>query len=218
MPIQVQGNGGVTAEVEDSSTRALRIVNKPLAYSTLGHYRTNHRCVLTAAQAANSRLFTLRNSGTNFVIPTRLILKAVQSAAGTAQEASIDVFRVTGFTVVDPTSTVTPTASVKRTTGMTAAASTGAQIRGVTSTGVAAGMTGGTLVKDGNSIGQLPIVVAAAAASFLWREDIFDDVNGTHPFLLAQNEGIIIENRALNTTSYGVTLYIDMTWAEVTAF
>lgn len=48
--------------------------------------------------------------------------------------------------------------------------------------------------------------------------DIFDDVNGTHPLVLAQNEGLVIENRVLNVTSYGVTWYIDLAWCETTAY
>lgn len=48
--------------------------------------------------------------------------------------------------------------------------------------------------------------------------DAIDDVNGTHPFVLVQNEGIIIENRVLNATSYGIAWYIDFSWAEVAAF
>lgn len=47
---------------------------------------------------------------------------------------------------------------------------------------------------------------------------MLDDVNGTHPFVLANNEGLIIENRALNVTSFGVSLYIDFSFAEVTAY
>jgi hypothetical protein len=178
----------------------------------------NHRCVLAAAQAANTRVFSLRNSGTNFVIPTRLIIRAIQTAAGTAQENSIDVFRVTGYTVIDSASTVSLTPSVKRTATMAAGVSVAAQVRGVTNTGVAAGMTGGTLTKDGSSIGQLPLLISAAAAPTIYTLDVFDDVNGTHPFVFAQNEGLIIENRVLNVTSYGFSLYIDCSWAEVTAY
>ena len=48
--------------------------------------------------------------------------------------------------------------------------------------------------------------------------DNFDDVNGTHPFVFAQDEGFDIENRVLNVTSYGVVWFIDVSWAEVTAF
>lgn len=217
MPLQLQGNGGVTVESDDSSTRALRAVLKPLGYGALGHYRTNHRCVLAAAQVANSRLFEVRNTGANILVPTRLVLRLIQSAAGTAQENSIDCFKVTGFSAVDTTNTVTPTASVKRGATM-AAAPGGAALRGVTIAGAAAGMTGGTLTKDGNSFAQQPLLISAAAAPAVYTLDAFDDVNGTHPLALAQNEGIIIENRVLNVTSYGFSLYVDFSWAEVSAF
>lgn len=201
-------------EVATGTTGAAHVVIKPLP-SSIGHYRTNHRCVLAAAQAANTRIFELRNAhATNLIIVTRLILKAIQSAAGTAQENSLDVFKCTAFSVVDTTNTVTPTTSLKKNT-MTA---TSAAIRGVTVAGAAAGMTGGTLTKDGNSIGQLPIVVVAAAAQNILREDIFDDVNGTSPFIFIQNEGIEVENRVLNVTSYGVSAYIDCSFAELVAY
>lgn len=200
-------------EKATGATGAAHFVQKPIPAS-VGHYRTNHRCVLVATQAANSRLFEIRNGGANLIVPTRLVLRAIQSAAGTAQEASIDVFKVTGFSAVDSTNTVTPTTSLKR----ASMSATNAVLRGVTVAGAAAGMTGGTLTKDGNSVGQLPLVVTAGAQSFLWTADMLDDVNGTHPFVLANNEGLIIENRALNVTSFGVSLYIDFSFAEVTAY
>ena len=217
MAIQTQGNGGVIVEVDDTSTRAMRVVNKPVGYGTLGHFRTNHRCVLTAAQAANSRIFEVRNGSTNLIIPTRLVIRAIQTAAGTAQENSLDVYKCTSYTAVDTVNTVTPTASVKRTTGMTATPGN-AQLRGVTVAGAAAGMTGGTLTKDGNSIGQQPLLVSAAAAPAVYTLDVFDDVNGTHPLVLQANEGLIIENRVLNVTSYGFSVYIDFSWVETTGY
>lgn len=215
MPLQVQGNSGVTAEVEDSSTRALRMVMKPLGYGVLGHYRTTLSIISITAQAANARIAVLRNNAANFIIVTRLIMRALQVAAGTAQENALDVYKLTGFTVLDTTNTVTPTVEVKRLATM-AAAPGGAQVRYMNA---AAGMTGATSTKGG-LIGSLPFNVATAAATaYLWGPlDVFDDVNGTHPFVLAQNEGLLVENRTLNATSYGIRWYLDLSWAEVTAY
>jgi hypothetical protein len=69
-------------------------------------------------------------------------------------------------------------------------------------------------------IGSLPYNVAAAISTAgIWGPvDLFDDVNGTHPLILAQNEGLLFENRTLNVTSYGIRWYIDLSWAEVTTF
>lgn len=215
MGIQVIGNGGTVAEVDGTSFRSVRVVQKPLDYNALGHYRLSTDVISVAAQVANARILVLRNSAANLIIPTRLVLRAVQVAAGTAQENALDIYKLTNFTVLDTTNTVTPTAEVKRVSGM-AAAPGGAQIR---TSNAAAGMTGGTSTKGGR-LGSLPYNVAAAiATTSQWGPyDVFDDINGTHPVVLAQNEGLSIENRTLNVTSYGIRWYIDLSWAEVSAY
>lgn len=221
MAIQIQGNGGVVADVDGTVFRALRAVQKPLDHGALGAYRVNHRCALVNTQAANSRLFELRNTATNLIVVTRLLIRWFQTANHTAAiEDSLDVFKATSFTVVDTTNTVTPVPSIKK-AGM-AASPGGAAIRGVTVAGAAAGMTGGTLTKDGSSVGQLPkwLLAAVPTAGPIAPDlmDVFDDVNGTHPFVFAQNEGFIIENRVVLGAAAGSSVYIDCSYAELTAF
>ena len=211
----IVGVGGV------AGTNPLHVLLKPLPYGALGHYRLNLRINSTTAQAANSRILEIRNAdASNLLVPTRLTLRALQTVAGTAQENSLDVYKVTGFTAVDTTNTVTPTSSVKRTAGMAAFPGTNISIRHLTLAGAAAGMTGGTLTKDAQAFASLPYNVAAAiSTTYLWGPlDVMDDVNGTHPFVFAQNEGLIVENRVLNVTSYGITWYLDFSWAVVPAF
>lgn len=198
---------------------------KPIPAGALGHYRVNHQCALVNTQAANSRLFEVRNThATNLIIPTRLVLKWQTRSAHTALiDDSLDCYKVTGFTAVDTTNTVTPVGSIKR--NNMAAFPGGAAIRGLTIAGNAAGMTGGTLTKDGGSFAQLPLmlpVAVEAATETLARMfstlDALDDVNGTHPFVFAQNEGFIIENRALLGAAAGSLVLIDFSWCETTAF
>lgn len=215
----VQRVGGVA-----TGDGAAHVVVKPLPFNAIGHYQTNHRTVLVATQAANSRLFEVRHTvGTSLHVPLRLLVRWFQNAAHTAAiEDSIDVFKVTGFTAVDNTNVVTPTASVKRTTGMTAAPAN-AQIRGVTVAGAAAGMTGGTLTKDGNSIGQLPKWLTTAFADPVRLDpttlSMFDNMpNGAHPYTFAQNEGFIVENRVLLGAAAGSSVYIDYEYAEVSNY
>jgi hypothetical protein len=221
MAIQVQGNSGVVAEVGGTSFRGSHVHVKPLEFGALGHYALTVRISSTAAQAANSRILELRNThASNFIIPTRLTLRALQTAAGTAQENSLDCFKVTNFTVVDTTNTVTPTTGVKRSANM-AAFPGGAAIRHLTLTGAAAGMTGGTLTKDAQAFATLPYNVAAAInVNNIWGpiNAIPNDGLWEHPYVFAQNEGLIVENRVLNVTSYGITWYLDLAWAEVAAF
>ena len=216
------GVSQVLQGVAEEAAKAAHVTIKPIPYGVLGHYRTNHRCALVATQAANSRLFSVRNShSTNLIVPTRLVIKWIQTGAHTAAiEGSIDVYKVTGYSALDTTNTVTPTASTKRNTML--AAPGNAQLRGVTVAGAAAGMTGGTLTKDGNSVGQLPQFLLAAVPTggtiVTQMIDNFDDVNGTHPFVFAQSEGFIIENRVLLGAAASSVVYIDFSWAEVTAY
>lgn len=220
MAIQLQGNSGVVADIGGTTLRGQHIHIKPLEFGSLGHYGYSVRISSTAAQAANSRIFEIRNThATNLIIPTRLTLRALQTAAGTAQENSIDVYKATSFSAVDTTNTVTPTQGLKRASNM-AAFPGGAAVRHLTVTGAAAGMTGGTVTKDA-LIATLPYNVAAAiSTTFQWGpvEAIPNDGIWEHPWVFAQNEGLVIENRVLNVTSYGITWFIDFAWAEVTAF
>lgn len=226
MPFQLQGKSASIVEVGGAGFNAANTHFKPLEFKsqdgsvTLGHYRVNHRTVLLAAQAANSRLFSFRNTGTSLCVTTRLVVKWFQTAAHTAMiEDSLDVFRVTGFTVSPTTNSVALTPSVKR-TSMALAANAIGKCFGVAIAGAAGGMTGDTLTKDGTSIGQLPLLLALAAPTSGVPSvlDVFDDVNGTHPLVFAQNEGFEIENRVLLGAAAGSSVYVDHSWAEVVAF
>src|SRR5215213_9361703 len=155
---QIIGLGGVVADVGEKAAGALHVTPRPIPGTA---YRVNHRCALVNTQAAFSRLFSLRNThATQLVILTRLQIRWINSAAHTAFiEDSIDVGKVTGFTVSDTTNTVTLTSSAKR-TSMGADAVTA--IRGVTVAGAAAGMTGGTLTKDPSAFASLPRILNQA--------------------------------------------------------
>jgi hypothetical protein len=223
MAIQVQGNNGTAVEVGGTTFRGMHTHLKPLEYGSLGHYRTSVRISSTAAQAANSGIFEIRNThATNLIIPTRFSVRAIQATAGTLQENSIDAYRCTAFSVSSTTNTVTPVSSVKRTS--MAAYPGSAAVRHLTLAGNAAGMTGFTRTKDTQFFATLPYMVTAGVATATYQPpqwgpyEMLDDVNGTHPFVFVQNEGIWLENRVLNVTSMGIIWYIDFSWADVTAF
>jgi hypothetical protein len=214
--------GNIAGVGQVAGNNGLHITQKPIPYGSLGHYRVTHRTVLVNAQAANSRLFEARNSGTNLIVLTGLLVKWFQTAAHTAIiEDSIDCFKCTAFTAVDNTNVVTPVASVAKTNGMSAAPGN-LQIRGVTIAGASAGMTGGTLTKDGGAFAQSPKWLTALFADPQRVEptilDALPNVPNAHPFVFAQNEGFIIENRVLLGAAAGSSVYIDLSYAEVTAF
>lgn len=216
------GSSGSLLGVGLEASSPAHVTQKPIPYGVLGHYRLSVRFILANAQAANSRLFELRNTAANLIIPTRLNIKWVQTGAHTAAILdSLDCFKATGFTAVDTTNTVTPVPSVKRTSGM-AAAPGGAALRHVTVAGAAAGMTGGTLTKDGSSFFSLPQWLLAALPTagtvIPLIGDALDDVNGTHPFIFAQNEGFIIENRVVLGAAAASEVIVDLSYAEVALF
>lgn len=221
MPIQVQGAvSNVAMEVGGTTFRAAHVHVKPLEYGALGHYRTAVKLTMATTQAANSRLFAVRNThATNLLIPTRCRCAVMPSGTiTTAYGFELGLFRLTAFTVSDTTNTVTPTSSVKRTT--MAAYPGGAAVRHVTIAGAAAGMTGGTLTKDANSLASLIAWLATAAATTVPIErELADDVNGTHPLVCVQNEGWEYENVVVGSGTANVAqVMIDQSWAEVTAF
>ncbi len=220
MGIQIQGNGGTIADIGGSTFRAVHTHVKPLEYGALGHYRTAVKLTMATSQAANSRLFEIRNThATNLIIPTRLRVGILPAGTiTTAYAMELALFRCTGFTAVDTTNTVTPTTSVRRTS--MAAYPGGAAVRHNTIAGAANGMTGGTLTKDANSSASMFAWVATAAATTIpqWAE-LLDDVNGTHPFVFAQNEGFEVENVVVGSgTANVIQVVIDCSWAEVAAF
>lgn len=220
MAIQVQGNSGVVAEVGGSTFRAMHVHVKPLEYGSLGHYRTAVKLTMATSQGANSRLFEVRNThASNLLICTRARVAVLPAGTiTTAYAMELALFRLTGFSAVDTTGTVTPTSSVKRTS--MAAFPGGAAIRHATIAGVAGGMTGGTLTKDGNSFASLIAWVATAAATTVPVErELIDDVNGTHPLVCVQNEGWELENVVAGSgTANVVQVMIDQSWAEVASF
>lgn len=212
----------ITAVGEKPGTLTTAAIFQPRPINTsLGAYRFATRVNSTAAQTAGSRLLEIRNGhATNLCIITRLVMTAMQTAAGTAQENSINAVRLTGFTVLDTTATTTITPSQKRTAGMTSATANGTDIRVLS--GAAGGMTGGTMVGDAFALSSLPYLVNTAVpttANAIWGpKDVFDDNFGTYPLVLGQNEGIDVENRVLNVTSYGFTWYFECAFTIVTAY
>lgn len=218
---KLMGLSDVQVEAGEKTASGLHVRGVPIPGL---HYRVNHRCALVNTQAANSRLFELRNThASQLVALTRLDIKWINSGAHTAFiEDSLDCYKCTGFSAVDTTNTVTPVASSKRTSfGADAVAA----IRGVTIAGAAAGMTGGTLTKDTSSFAQLPRIlnqtVEATTETSPRVADVLralEDEFGAYPFVFAQNEGFIVENRVLLGAAASSSVYIDCAFVVCAAF
>jgi len=215
------GVSGSLAEVGVGASVPQHVTLKPIPHGSLGHYRTNIKLVMATTQAANSKLFEVRNTGSNLLVLTRCAISAAPAGTvTTAYLGEIGLYRATGFSVSSTTGTVTPTTSVKRTSGM-AAYPGGAAVRHATIAGVAAGMTGFTMTLDANQLASCMFVAGtfAATTGTPVRHELVDDTNGTHPLVAAQNEGWVINNVVVGSgTANVVHVVIDVSWTEVTLY
>lgn len=194
----------------------------------INSYRANYQLLIVATQAAGSRLFEIRNANTQgtqnprLLMPTRLEISWVQNAAHTAAIlAGLEVYKATGFTAVDTADVTTIAGQTMRTTGTTAAPG-GALLRGVTASGVAAGMTGGTVTTAGAPLARyrkwmLATVPTAAEVMTNWWLPIPEVRAGEDdsPLLLDENEGLVITNTTLLGAAAGSLVNIDLKWSEV---
>lgn len=218
MPIQTQLENGSLIGGGGTAFKGANVHLKPIDHGSLGHYRVAMRTQLLAVQAANSRLFELRNSGSNLIIPTRIEVTVwpVGSVAFPYLLA-LSLFKCTSFTAVDTTQTTTPTVSVMKTSGMSAAPGA-AHVRLLS--GAAGGMTGGTLTKDASPIGTLLAWMASVTPTTRPVTKEMAKRNGDeYPLVLAQNEGFVIDNVLLGSaTANEVQVVCELAWAEVTAY
>lgn len=85
MAIQIQGNGGVIAEVDGTTFRALRVTSRPVDYGSLGFYRLGMVSgTMAAALAANAELFQFRwPDATNLALVWHVGISAGANVAAT---------------------------------------------------------------------------------------------------------------------------------------
>lgn len=193
---------------------------KPIEY-VLGHYQVSGRVLLAPAQVATSRLYEVRNSGANLLIPTKLELAIIPvGAVAVPYLCELSAYKYTSFSAVDTISTSTPVATAAR--ASMSAPPQNAQIRAVTSSGVAAGMTGGTLGTKGTNAfaGLMAWAASVSPTSQPVVKDLLSDVGrGAYPIMFGQNEGFVIENTVLGSaTANNLALYIDFAWCEAAVY
>lgn len=216
MALQLQLENGSLIGGGGAAFKGANVHAKPLDHGTLGHYRVAVVVPLAVSQAAGSRLFELRNGGSQLIVPTLVEVELLAVGdVSPEQQCWISMYGCTGFTAVDTVNVVTPSAMVVRPTGMSAAPG-GAQIR--VCNGVAGGMTGWTATKDAGPHSYFVAWMGAAAAERPVRAKRFvcpADIS-THPPVYAAGQGFVLENTVLGSDQAN-TIYVVMTvaWAEV---
>lgn len=219
MAIVIQGNGGVAAEVDGSTFRALRSNARPLDYGSLGHYRLATTVALVVTQAANGTLFSWRwGDATRFAALLYLRLGLLQTAAATATiMPSYQVFIARSFSVSDSAGTaITLTGNnMKKRTSMGTTL-----ITDIRKSAVAAGLTAGTRTLDAEPILELLTNSTITTPNAVVYEKELDFTNsGDHPPIFAQNEGFIVRGPTIVFGAAGTAnLAVDIAWAELTSY
>lgn len=221
MPIQLQLESGALIGGGGAAFKAANVHAKPLDYGTLGHYRCVAFAPLVVSQAAPSRLFTLRNVGSNLIVPTLIEVEALAIGdVSPEQQLWISMHSCTGFTLSDTISTSTPAAMVLRASGMSAAPG-GAELRAITPAGAVGGMTGWVATKDTAPHSYFVSWISSASAERVARVKRFVDPSdqAIHPPVYAANQGFVIENSVVgSSSSNSVYLFVTVAWAEVMAY
>lgn len=230
MGIQIIGNGGVVLEVDGTTFRAMRVIQKPPDYGSLGAYRFSVVTgTLAAALAASAVVFSARwGDATRLAVITQLRARFMPltpfTAATLTDHTSFDAFIGRTFTASH--------------TGGTALTLTGNSFKTRASMGstlftdlriaTTAALGGGTVTLDphpfegslrkGNRVNPAAATEEIIMPSTDGLDVDMDVASGDHPIVLAQNEGIVIRNRTVWPAAGTGILKVAMAWLECTSY
>jgi hypothetical protein len=217
MAIQIQGNGGTVAEVDGTGFRALRVSPRPLDVGSLGSYRKSLLSgTMAAALAANAEIMQFRwADATRFCAVRRVTLDGLSGSATafTAGFGKVDLMVARAWTSDGSggtLGTLTGNNGKMRT-------SHGAPLLGAMRVSSTAALTIGTKTLDTDPIGLISLTFGVAASQQYANQTVlFDDADGKHPLLLAQNEGLAARATvpATGTWQFGMTVV----WDELAAY
>jgi hypothetical protein len=224
MAIQIQGNGGVVAEVDGTTFRAIRVTPRPIDYGALGFYRISMVSgTMAAALAANAELFQFRwPDATRFACVFRIAISAGANVAATA--AGLVAFRAT----------IARSWSVAG-SGGTRATMTGNNQKLRSSMGTSlvndigicttAALTPGTKTLDAQDVGGVAqgigtgaITTALALPIIPLTELLNVDSSNDHAIVCAQNEGYVIRTGPAFPAAMTWHFCANASWAEVAAY
>jgi hypothetical protein len=225
MAIQIQGNGGVIADVDGTTFRALRVTLRPINYGALGFYRIGGVSgTMAAALGAGSEIFQWRwPDASNLGLVYKASISAGANVAATAAALASLVMTIARSW------TAAGTGGTRFTlTGNNAKLRTSMGTSLVNDAGIAttAALGAGTKTLDATNCGALAFgigtgaITTAANLTLLDQASLFDaDGEGQHPIICAQNEGFVIRNGAVAWPAAMTWVFaVNTVWAEAAAF
>ena len=218
MAIQIQGNGGVIADVDGTNFRALRVANRPVDYGALGIYSVSMSTgVMAAGLAAGAEIWQLRwTDATRFCAVYSVEFDGAGSIAAFAAGATrADVVIARNWTADGSGGT----AATLTGNNNKLRSSMGSPLVGAVRIASTAALTAGTKTLDSQAVGAIARgATATAGIEILPALHLFSasDDSDNHPIVLAQNEGLVVRCTVPATGTW--TGGVSSRWAELGAY
>ena len=208
------GASGIDADV-DTTFKALRVSIRPAEVS--GWFSVGARSGAATAVAAAGAVFSLRQLASTLLIVRRIGVGFIATTGFTAaQELAYALFVARAFTASD--------------TGGTAIALTGSNAKMRTSLGTptsvdariatTAALTAGTKTLDATALAMTGGYALTTAGLVLAPSlnNLLSHDAGDYPLVLAQNEGLNVQNAILMGAAGVGTIYVNIELAEAAAY
>ncbi len=227
MAIQFQGNGGVVAEVDGSTFRAVRTTPRPVDHGSLGHYRVSVVTgTLAAALAAAAQVYQFKwTDATKFAVIYRVrtrFLPLTPFTAGTlTSHTSFDAFMVRSYAAGGGGTTLTLTgnnAKLRTSMGTSLATINVSTTAALTLATTLDAQPFAQSLRKGNRVNPAAATEETIQPTTDGLEFAPNVDAGEHPLILAQNEGFVIANRTVWPAAGTGVLLIECSWAEVAAY
>lgn len=217
MGIRLIGSTGGLGEV-GGSLKALRVTQFPYDYGSLGAYSAGvSSAIMAAGLASAAPIVSFRYGGANLAVIKRIELSmGGLGTAFTAGQATFNLFAARSFTVND-TGGAAATLTTNNNKLRTSFGTTGLSDLRASST---ATLTAGTRTKDATPLKtiSLGIGTTASLAYVPMNTPLFGADPNSHPLVLAQNEGWVIEATVPATGTWAFSCNVEWTEMATTAF
>ncbi len=222
MAIKLVGTSSAT-EVDSNTDKALLVECRAPAFGSLGIYSVAIPTgAIAATLAANSTLFSMRwIDATRLCLIKSIRVSGIVTATITAAVPfDLSVFVARNFTVSDSGGTAITLSS----SNQKLRTSFGASLIGDMRVSTTATLTPGTRTLDAQAIDRMQGFTGTVIGTYIFGNGTgavyLTDRRGagTYPVVLAQNEGIVIQNPLAGPATGSITLLVDVEWQEVSAY
>lgn len=212
MAVQIAGSTGSVAEV-DATFQAVRASLRPeqsINWNSLAGVSNT----TFAGAGLNTPVFSFRNIGSTLMMFHRVLVSFTTTTAFTAAQAiQYNLFKATSFTASDSGGTALFTSGQNKHRTSMANPATAPDIR-IGSTGA---LTAGTRTLETQPIGAVHGWSGGVGATIPQTSLLTHDA-GDYPFVLAQNEGLVLVNAvAMGAAGVG-TLIVQIEWCEASSY